>query len=1023
MHILHCNPLGKSMFADFIRRIRAEGAQGRAGRTALVLPSPFLLEQARLELRQVDLPAWEFPRVLSLDELADSLSGLRKISRVEQELIVADIVRASTDERMHRCFGKVLDFSGFISALTRLFDEFKLAAVTPDELEGAWEAVRDELDRDTVRDEAIAGLFRTYYERLEACDVADLAGSYLLAVDALKTEEGKLPLDRIFMAEFSVLSPLRLRLIEALKRKVTVEIGICFEKDRSEIFSPVEPIYQALVGMGFRPVFHASDRDESPELFQIRRQLFSDRPIPTESAGRVSLVLSPDREREAAAAADKIKELLVTGECDPGDVAVVVRKMEDYPGLRRIFMERGIPVDLPDSVELVDAAISRLIFSWIDLVRAHGTRAAMMPVLKSPYIADRLGWQPDELEKTLLGEVVRVWPDWDAAIKRQAPDEEIAEVWLQGVHQLQQMAVLWLRPMSWNEWAQRLTALVEWLDVPGALRRRRTAGTLEFSRVRAELEAMQSLLDAAEQLAGCGGLLGEGEMTVTVGEFTDVLGRILKDRRISISGREESGVRVVMPGTASGMQFPVVLILGLMEGEFPALPRESWLYSDRDRRILAEAGIFLVTAAQREVAEDFQFAITAAMATERLILSAVADSETLPSRYMEEVTRLFDSDEVEVTRFGPHQVIAEKAEKAWGRRELLCGVLSRAGQQNFDTSDWRQIYDALKEEIPANLSDLVEVETDRKEKYSGRVSPELIRISRFSASALERYAACPFAFFVTDVLCLPEWAESEAGLDPLSNGSLWHEVLAVFLSRYRGQSLIPSEKDRYAREMGELLQEIVAVEERQGRIIPDVWWKFEYPRYRTAMIRWLDAEISTQQATATVPELLEWSFGLETWPGCDPASAEKPLRLGPVDQPVFLQGKIDRIDRAEAGCRVVDYKTGQVPKTKEIDLGLRLQVPVYMMAVESLLGRATATGEYQPVSRPLSSLVLPGKKVTKQELFAATESFVALYADRIRNGAFPPCPAAVCPDYCMARTFCRRAKAEPGTATEEQQDE
>ena len=61
MHILHCNPLGKSMFAEFIGRIRDAGAQGQAGRTALILPSPYLLERARTELRRMDLPAWNFP--------------------------------------------------------------------------------------------------------------------------------------------------------------------------------------------------------------------------------------------------------------------------------------------------------------------------------------------------------------------------------------------------------------------------------------------------------------------------------------------------------------------------------------------------------------------------------------------------------------------------------------------------------------------------------------------------------------------------------------------------------------------------------------------------------------------------------------------------------------------------------------------------------------------------------------------------------------------------------------------------
>ena len=55
-----------------------------------------------------------------------------------------------------------------------------------------------------------------------------------------------------------------------------------------------------------------------------------------------------------------------------------------------------------------------------------------MPVLKSPYVADLFGWQPDELEKALLGEVILDWQDWDAAIRRQAPDETTGRAWAEG---------------------------------------------------------------------------------------------------------------------------------------------------------------------------------------------------------------------------------------------------------------------------------------------------------------------------------------------------------------------------------------------------------------------------------------------------------------------------------------------------------------------------------------------------------------------------------------------------------------
>lgn len=1020
--ILHCTPLGESMLEDFIRRIQAEGTQGGSGRTALVLPSPFLLEAARQQLRRTQQLAWEFPRVLSLDELAAAFCGRRIVSRVEQEFVIADLVRFRTDEDLHRCFGRIMNFAGFIAALARLFDELNMAAVTPEELAEAWAAVDDDLERDRTRGAAIGSLFSAYHERLAACGATDLAGSYLLAAAALEDEQPVVPFDKIYLAEFSILSPVRLRLLAALKRKTVLEIGICFEKNRPAVFSAVEPVYEALVGMGFHSVAHPVGKNPSNELAQIRRRLFSEQASPVRSTSKISRILAPDKAREMAAAADKIKELLTSGECRPEAVAVVVRDSEAYPGMRRIFLERGVPIDLPERLEADKLAITRLVLSWTDLAVSRGERAAVLNVLKSPYLAGRFAWRPDELESLLLAEIIRTWRDWEAAIRRRQTDEAARKAWAEDMNELESMASLWRKPRTWPEWTALLTELTVWLDIPATLRRLRASGTLELPRMKAELSALAILLEVADEMANFGGLAGKEADRVNAGDFADTLKRMLQGRFIAVSGREEAGVRVVTPGIASGMNFSAVVLLGLTEGEFPSLPRESWLLDDGERRILSEVGVVLATAAQRSAAADFQFALAAAMATERLIMTTVTDGETLPSRYMDEICRLFDSEKVETLHFGPQQIVAGQPGDAWGEIPLLRGALNGIRQGGEHCGEWRRAYDALAHRIPASLPVVAAIEADREGRYAGLVSSELISMTCFSPSALERYAFCPFVFFVTDVLCLGEWAEATEGIDPLATGALWHEILANFLGCYRGKMLDPALKEQYARELKELLRTKVAEEERSGRIVPGVWWKFERPLFEAALISWLEAEISRQQESAAVPEYFEWSFGLHLRPGSDPASTEKFLALGP-DAKIFLQGKIDRIDHQEAGNRVVDYKTGRAPRLKDVEQGLRLQIPVYMMAVESLLERPVSSGEYQPVHRPLSPLVLPGEKTTKQALFERAEHFVQLAVEGISRGSFPPRPAGFCPDYCPARTFCRKLKTTNGTAAEEQQDE
>ena len=136
--------------------------------------------------------------------------------------------------------------------------------------------------------------------------------------------------------------------------------------------------------------------------------------------------------------------------------------------------------------------------------------------------------------------------------------------------------------------------------------------------------------------------------------------------------------------------------------------------------------------------------------------------------------------------------------------------------------------------------------------------------------------------------------------------------------------------------------------------------------------------------------------------------------------------QLDRIDVGGDRCRVIDYKTGKPPSRKLVEQGLRLQVPLYMLAVAELLappGKAEVDGLYLQVGKAAAELALPGGKIPREELLAVTKQAVLGYAAGIRAGHFPAQPALDCPDWCLARTFCRRGDAATGSGTEEPTDE
>ncbi|HET9541223.1 MAG TPA: PD-(D/E)XK nuclease family protein, partial [Candidatus Limnocylindria bacterium] len=67
----------------------------------------------------------------------------------------------------------------------------------------------------------------------------------------------------------------------------------------------------------------------------------------------------------------------------------------------------------------------------------------------------------------------------------------------------------------------------------------------------------------------------------------------------------------------------------------------------------------------------------------------------------------------------------------------------------------------------------------------------------YSASALQRFSACPYQFVLAAFYRLQplEQPESLQRMDPLTRGSLFHEIQAAFLGRLREAGALPVTAD------------------------------------------------------------------------------------------------------------------------------------------------------------------------------------------------------------------------------------
>jgi RecB family exonuclease len=458
---------------------------------------------------------------------------------------------------------------------------------------------------------------------------------------------------------------------------------------------------------------------------------------------------------------------------------------------------------------------------------------------------------------------------------------------------------------------------------------------------------------------------------------------------------------------ARGLPFRAVAVLGLAEGEFPATLAEDPFLHDADRkRLHAEFGLPLEPSTLSAEAEYFYE--TAARPSERLLLTRprLADNGApwQASPYWEEVRRILGVTPDSVT--GSRQVEPGEA-ASWP--ELLESLATHgdpaaarwaAEEKPVETASVAAAAHVLRQRGPAAGPSPFEGSlTELAGEFAGYFRPE----RAWSASRLETYRSCPFAFFMTYVLGLEPREEPAEGLDARQLGNIYHHI---FERLYRAAK-DPADPDALLAALPAVAGAVLDDAPRAEGFRETAWWT------QTRAEIAANVERSIVALTALpgdfVPLTQEAAFG--------GASA---LTVSGEEDSFRLHGIIDRVDCDPDGrLRIIDYKTGGPSAfgVKDVMEGKKLQLPLYALAAEQALhlGRA-ADGFYWHVRHAepsgFSLEKFPGGPA------AAIESALSHAWDAVRGargGRFTPAsPDGGCPEYCPAAAFCWRYRPQRG---------
>jgi RecB family exonuclease len=807
------------------------------------------------------------------------------------------------------------------------------------------------------------------------------------------------------------------------------------------------------------------DEPVTTSLEQLRRFLFSDATPPERGAdGSVQFASAPGEGREAVEVARGVLAEAARG-VPFDEMAVVVRAPQQYFGLfEHAFARAGIPACFDRGVRrphpggraflaLLSCACERLsarrfaeylsigevpspradddlrrpedivpmpaddTFAGLPQTESADEDAPSTPVVAAPRRWERLlveaavvGGTPDRWMRRLDGlaaqlarqavEIRRDDPDAPRAAAIDRDLERLHEVRAFAVPLIAEMAA-WPERATWGEWLATFERFV-----PRVLR---TPG--HVLRVLADLRPMAAV------------------GPVSIDEVRTVLSERLRLVDADPPARRYGRVLVTSPSQVRGRAFRVVFLPGLAERLFPQKLRQDPLLPDEARARLTPD---LPTQTARGEHERLLLHLAVGAATERLYVSyprlEVSEGRArVPSFYGLDLLRGATG------RIPDHEALARAAaeagdpslawpaprdpDRAIDEQEHDLAVL-RALLDLAPTTDVRGRAQYILRLNPALRRSVVERWARGRPQWS--THDGLIRVADrtrealgwhrltnparpYSVSGIQRFAACPYQFLLGTIYRLQpaEFPMPLQRLDPLTRGSLVHQIQATFFRTLDAEGRLPITASSLDDALVRLDQTVAQVSaEARDALAPAVArvWTEEVDAIRRDLRGWVPTLVDAEGGWR--PTYFELSFGLGLDAAHDPRSRREPVTL---DGRFTLRGAVDLVEARphDGALRITDHKTGRNRhKTQiRIDGGRTLQPVIYALVVEQIAGApvvesrlsfCTAGGGYAVVPADLGAegrrsgieaLEIVDRAVEQGQLMAAPASGACAWCD------------------------------------------
>ena len=752
------------------------------------------------------------------------------------------------------------------------------------------------------------------------------------------------PENHIYIDGFIDFTHQELNVIRALMKK-GAELTVCLTVDElqgdNEIFElsrragRILSSYAGELGIECVQEHFAAPSGKAPALGFFADNMFSYSSARfQEKSEAVELYSAESLTAECEFAAAKAIALVRDGGCRWRDIAVAVRGFEDYrTALESIFRHYEVPLFVTKKSELLSKPLPALISGAYEILQGGWDVDDVLS-----YMGTGLSGLNRE-ECDLLGDYVFKWQLRAGAWKRsgdwrQHPDgyggdyDEEALARLETINALRRrLAEPLLKLEKSGELAEtaagQAAALAEYLrelKLPEQLSRR--SAELERSGRESLAQEYAQLWDiivsALEQSAE---ILGDMEMDMTA--FSRLFITMLSQYDV---GSIPVSLDRVSAGDFDRMRrrnIKHLIVLGATDQRLPRAEEDGGIFSDEERRRLLELDIDIGGAGEGELWREF---------------SLIYNCLSLPSESLSMCYPLFDADGAALRPafvFNRAKALFDlpvrHADIGEGRMSSPAPALSLAAHAlNGGSPRETAAAEVFRDREPERFARL----SAAAQMSRGKLSPAAVEALygkklRLSASRIDRFSTCKFAYFCQFGLKAKPY--EPAGFKPPEIGTFMHFVL-------EGTARDAAERGGFARVSDEELKQITQrhVEEYVHTELNDFQEKSQRFIY---LFKRLTADVyqvvREMAAELRKSDFVPLDFELDFSKAADIPTVE----LGGGEGALTLTGVADRVDgwlhEGKLYLRVVDYKTGRKKfSLSDVWYGMGLQMLLYLFALE-----------------------------------------------------------------------------------------